>query len=228
MGYAGKTIEKEKAIKLRKTGLSYSEIRKIVNVSKDTLSRWCRDLALSHEQMERLYHRKIVGAESGRIIGAKKLQAKRLAEIAHLLSVGKKEIGTLTQRERFIAGVGLYIGDGLKSDMSVGFSNSDPKTISFMMKWIREFCQIPEARLSGQIWIHDNLDEQVAKKFWSRISGIAEQRFQKSYISKNISNSKKIRKNIHQYGVFAVRASLAKSQRRILGWMSGILDDSRL
>jgi len=42
MSYAGKLEEKNKAIALRKKGYSYSEILKKVDVSKDTISRWCR------------------------------------------------------------------------------------------------------------------------------------------------------------------------------------------
>ncbi len=51
MGYFGKLEEKQKAIELRKQGLSYSEIRKKVDVSKSTLSIWCRDINLSNEQV---------------------------------------------------------------------------------------------------------------------------------------------------------------------------------
>lgn len=55
MGYTGKLRLKRRAIKLRKQGLSYSEIRKKVRVSKSTLSRWCRDVAITEEQALRLY-----------------------------------------------------------------------------------------------------------------------------------------------------------------------------
>lgn len=69
MGYVGKLEEKMLAIKLRKKGLSYSQIKRKVQVSKDTLSRWCREVILSPEQMETLLKRKLQGAERGRLIG---------------------------------------------------------------------------------------------------------------------------------------------------------------
>jgi transposase len=226
MGYAGKLEEKKLAFKLRRQGLSYNEIEEKVPVSKDTLSRWCRDVILTPSQMGRLRKKRLKGAERGRIIGAKRQQRDRVKRTKKLLEEGKREIGLLNGRDRFIAGVSLYLGDGLKGDKCIGFSNSNSKIISFMMSWFREFCQIPEEKFRGQIWIHDNLDEPRARKYWSGVARIPISRFQKSYIARNKIKSKKIRKQLHQHGVFAVRVSSAEIQRKILGWMSGILGTS--
>lgn len=226
MGYAGKLEEKRLALKLRRQGLSYSEILKKIPVSKDTLSRWCRDVILTPSQIERLRGKRLKGAERGRIIGAKKQQRDRIKRTKKLLEKGEKEVGLLSKRDRFIAGIALYLGDGLKGDKEVGFSNSNSRVIEFMMDWFREFCQIPENKFRGQIWIHENLDELRARKYWSKATGIPINQFHKSYIAKNKKKSRKIRKKIHEQGVFAVRVSNAEIQRKILGWMSGILGRS--
>lgn len=228
MGYFGKIEEKTRAIELRKKGMSYSEIRKIVPVSKDTISRWCRDVFLSVNQIEELKGKKLAGSERGRLIGSKVLQKRRLDEIDQLNKQGRFQVGSLSERDRFIAGIALYIGDGYKSDKVFGFTNSDPDTIKFMTDWVREFCELPEEKLYGQIWIHDNLDPNKAKKFWSELTGIPESRFQKTYVSKNKPDSLKVRKQVHKYGIFALRASRASVQRLILGWMAGILEAKRL
>ncbi len=141
--------EKKIALKLRQKGLSYTEIQKKVPVSKDTLSRWCRDVILSPFQIERLRNKKLKGAERGRIVGAKRQQEVRFEKTEELVRKGKEEIGRMSARDRFIAGVGLYLGDGCKFDKGVGFSNSNPKIISFMMTWFREFCQISEEKFRG-------------------------------------------------------------------------------
>lgn len=226
MGYTGKLEEKSLALKLRRQGLSYNEIQKKVPVSKDTLSRWCRDVILTPGQMERLRRKSLKGAERGRIIGAKRQQRDRIRRTKELLEKGKKEVGLLSERDRFIAGIALYLGDGLKSDKSVGFSNSNSKIIKFMMSWFREFSRIPEEKFRGSIWIHENLNELKARKYWSEISGIPPSQFQKSYIARNKKNSRKIRKQLHKYGIFAIRVSSAEAQRKILGWIAGILGKS--
>ena len=225
MGYAGKLEEKILARKLRKKGLSYSEIQQKVSVSKDTLSRWCRDVILNVEQMERLRQKRLKGAEKGRFIGAKRQQQARIKRTKKLLEEGKKEVGALNKKERLIAGAALYLGDGSKGDKEVDFSNSNPKIIKFMMRWLREFCQIPEDRFRGAIWIHDNLDELKARKYWSTITDIPLPHFHKSYIVKNKTKSRKIRKKLHEHGVFAIRISSVAIQRKILGWIAGILGE---
>lgn len=225
MGYAGKLEEKKLALRLRQQGLSYNEIQRKVFVSKDTLSRWCRDIILTPSQMERLRKKRLKGAERGRIIGAKRQQRDRIRRTDKLMKEGKREVGKLSKRERFMAGVGLYLGDGYKDDRSVGFSNSKPQIISFMMSWFREFCQIPEKRFRGQIWIHENLNELKARKYWSKTTGIPINQFQKSYIAKNKTKSRKIRKQLHRHGVLAVRVSSAETQRKILGWIAGVLGE---
>jgi hypothetical protein len=223
VGYSGKLKEKEMAIRLRKKGFSYSEIRRKVPVSKDTLSRWCRDVILTPGQLERLRKKKLKGAEKGRFIGAKRQQQERIKRTKELFRKGREEVGGLSKRDRFIAGIGLYLGDGHKGDKEVGFSNSNPKVIRFMMRWFREFCSIPEKRIRGQIWIHENLDELRARKYWSKATGIPLCQFHKSYIAKNKTSSRKIRKKIHKFGVFAIKASSSEEQRKILGWIGGIL-----
>lgn len=223
MGYAGKLSEKEQAIKLRKRGLSYKEILKKVIVSKSTLSIWCRHIALTTSQLERLENRKLKGAELGRFRGAKIQQQIRIEKTKMLIRSGIKEVGNLNKRDRFIAGIALYLGDGLKGDQGVGFSNSNPKIVRFMMKWFREFCSIPESKFTGQIWIHDNLNESKAKKFWSVLTNIPLSQLQKSYVAKNKTESKKIRKKLHKNGVFAIRVNSREKQRKLIGWMSGVL-----
>lgn len=222
MGYFGKIEEKNKALELRKRGLSYSEIRKKIFVSKDTLSRWCRDVILSPQQLQRLQKRKIEGSERGRIIGSKILQKRRMEEIKMFRIIGKKNIGRLNRRDKFLVGVSLYVAEGGKNDHYIEFSNSDPKIILFMMNWFRKYCKVPEYKFRGSIWIHDNLDKEKAINFWSKLTTIPKIQFYKTYIVKNKINSRKIRKNLHEFGVFSIRISNAKIQRRILGWIYGI------
>jgi len=222
MGYFGKLEEKRLAIELRKKGFSYSEIKKEVSVSKDTLSRWCRDIVLSPQQLQRLLQKKLSGSEKGRIKGAKLQQQKRIQEIKNLEISGDKDVGKLDKRDRFLIGTSLYVAEGYKTDKCIGFSNSDPKLIKFMVEWFKEFLHIKSEKFRGAVWIHDNLDSRLAEKYWSDLTKIPLNQFNKTYISKNKTESNKIRKNIHNYGVFSIRISDAKSQRKILGWIHGI------
>ncbi len=223
MGYYGKLEEKAKAQKLRSKGYSYGEIQKQINISKDTVSRWCRDIVLSSQQSAKLIQNRLNGATKGRIKGAKIQQDRRIEQTKVLFNTGVKKVSKLTRRDRFIAGIGLYIGDGGKGDKRFAFANSDPKTIKFMAEWLQEFFDVSPNKMAGQIWIHDNLNEKEARIYWSELTKIPESRIYKSYIAKNKIGSKKIRKQLHEYGVFTLLYLSSSTQREMLGLMAGIL-----
>lgn len=223
MGYFGKLEEKLKAQELRRRGLSYGEILLQVSVSKDTVSRWCRDIVLTEVQKKRLLENKLYGQRKGSQVAADNKRQARILRTQTIFQEAKRELGDLSKRDKFIAGIMLYAGEGDKTDGKGGFANSDPKIIKFMMRWFKEFCQVPLSRFRGAIWIHEGLDAEEAKRYWSKITGIPQNQFFKTYIAKNKIDSRKIRKNIHNYGVFAINFSVSDKQRRIMGWISALL-----
>lgn len=225
MGYFGKLEDKLKAQELRKQGLSYKEILQNISVSKDTISRWCRDIALTDKQKSRLLINKQFGQRKGSLVAADNKRRKRIERTEQIRKEARIDIGKLSKRDKFIAGIALYAGEGDKADGGVGFSNADPKLIKFMMDWFRQFHKIPESKFRGAIWLHEGLDEAKAKEFWSEITGIPLSQFRKTYIAKVKKDSKKIRKNIHQYGVFAIRFSDSTIHRRIIGWIYAMFAD---
>ncbi|QQG42988.1 MAG: hypothetical protein HYW45_02115 [Candidatus Daviesbacteria bacterium] len=225
MGYFGKLEEKLKAQELRRRGLSYGEILLQINVSKDTISRWCRDIALTKTQKKRLLKNKVFGQKKGSQVAAENKRRKRLLRTKEIFEISKSELGELNKRDRFLAGIAFYASEGDKTDGKGGVANSDPRIIKFMIKWFKEFCKIPMSKFRGALWLHEGLDEEKAKKFWCKLTNIPTQQFHKTYIAKDKKDSRKIRKNIHQYGVFAIRFSDADKQRRIMGWISALVDD---
>lgn len=225
MGYYGNLEAKLKAQAMRKKGLSYKEIQMVIPVPKSTLSGWCRDVILTEQQARRLFSKKLKGSALGRIIGAKRVQAKRLHQIQEMLEKGKKDIGRLSKRDTFVIGVALYAAEGTKKSKEIAFANSDPLMIIFMMRWFRTFCHVSEEKFRGAIWLHEGLDEKKAKQFWSDLTNIPAHQFYKTYIAEDKKHSKKIRKQKHPFGVFSIKVSDAKKLRLINGWIAGILGD---
>src|SRR3989344_3024058 len=166
MGYYGKLEDKLKAQELRKQGLSYGQILLQVHVSKDTLSRWCRDIKLTNKQKETLLQNKMFGQRKGSLVAADNKRQKRIDRTREIFNKSKIELGELKKRDRFLAGIAFYAGEGEKTDGKGGFVNADPLLIKFMMKWFKEFCHIPSSKFRGAIWLHEGLDEGEAKKYW--------------------------------------------------------------
>lgn len=220
MGYVGKLDLKLKAQALRRQGLSYGEILSEMKISKDTISRWCRDIVLTKDQQVRLTQNKVFGQKKGSLIAAENKRKARITKTKIIFRNAKKELGRLNKRDRFLSGISLYAAEGSKG--SGGFSNSDPQIIHFMMQWFRQFCELPLSKFRGAIWLHEGLSERKAKKFWSTLTGIPRNQFHKTYIAENKKYSRKIRKNIHKFGVFAIRFADAERHRHIMGWISAL------
>jgi hypothetical protein len=224
MGYFGKIEDKFRAQNLRRQGLSYKEILRVISVSKSTISLWCRDIQLTEKQKARLLRNKQFGQQKGSLVAAEIKRKMRIERIEKIKISAKKDLGKIINRDIFITGIALYAAEGTKRDGRAAFANSDPKLIKFMTNWFMNIAKVPKEKLRGAIWLHEELDEVKAKKFWSDLTGIPKNQFHKTYIAKIQNGNKKIRKNIHQYGVFTVRFSDSAIHRKIMGWIYALFN----
>lgn len=212
-----KLKEKIKAIHLRRLGKSYGEIHKQVNVSKSTLSLWLRDIELTPEQKARLK-----GRQKARHEGAKANQRKRIERTREIISEAKKEVKYLYKNFLFLSGLMLYWAEGAKrSKETIKFSNSDPAMIELMMKWLREICKVPEKKFRIGLHIHELYCRKDAENYWSQITGVPLNQFQKTYIK---STSLKHRKNKLYNGTCNIIVCNKDLFRRIRGWKLGFLE----
>ncbi len=223
MGYYGRLELKLLAQKMRRQGRSYLKIMHTLHIPKSTVSDWCKDIQLTKKQLQELYESKKSGALKGSIIAAEKKKKVRIAQTQALFLEGKKNVGLLNKRDRFIAGIAFYASEGTKTDKGCALANSDPRIIQFMINWFKEFCHTPLGKFRGALWLHEDLSEIAAKEFWSKITGIPISQFYKSYRVRSKDESKKIRKNIHTYGVFTFYVSDVKIARQMTGWIGAIL-----
>lgn len=222
MGYYGKLEEKFLAQSLRKQGFSYREIVKKVNVSKDTISRWCKDIELSNEQKLILKNDKKRGQLKGSLIAASKKSEIKNQMLIEIKKIGKKEIGKLSVRDEFLVGIALYAGEGTKMDGKGAFTNSNPSLLHFMKRWFITFAKIKPENLRVRIWLHNGLDINESKKYWSELLNIPENQFIKSYISKSTTN---YTKNLHNFGICSIIFYDTNAHRRIMSWISAVFND---
>jgi hypothetical protein len=223
MGYYG-NLEKKKLIQqLRQDGHSYREIEKLTQTSKSTIGNYCQNIKLNKQQIQKLIKNKNEGLIKASLSGAKSNKDKRISQEKQLLQQGIDQVGKLSKRDKFIAGIALYQGEGSKTNNAVEFTNSNPETINFMVNWLHDFCQIDLSELKFSLWLHDNLDETKAIGYWCDLLKIKSSQFGKTYFAKNKENSPKIRKNIHQFGIMKIRFYNSAKLRLILGWIKGVL-----
>src|SRR3989344_5662131 len=122
----------KKAIKLRKRGLSYGEIKKQIDVAKSSLSLWLKNIELKPEHKARLYSKHIQFLNLG-IKSQKERRAKEVDEI--IKKAGEEFTLPLTQDADRLMGAALYWAEGSKTGLCE-VTNSDPRLIYFMVGWI--------------------------------------------------------------------------------------------
>ena len=213
-----KRIEIDKARALRRQGYSVKEITRALSVSKSSVSLWVRSIKLTAKQKKRL-------SEKGHSLDViEKRRATRLSnEYARrqvFFQNGIREIETISRRDIFFIGQGLYLGEGAKySRGNASFYNSDPRIIQIMMRFYREICGVPDTKFKAQVLLHPHLDAQRAEKYWSKISGISRTQFQKT--SQQHNKASKGKKDSLPMGTFTIGVYDTKLFLKMMGWMEG-------
>jgi hypothetical protein len=212
-------ILKLKAIKLRKTGLSYGDIKKELNVSKSTLSLWLKNVALTVEQKKKLYTNSILILSKG----PQSQKERRKREIDDIIEKAEKEIQTPISLETFrLFGAALYWAEGRKSrDFEI--TNSDPNLIIFIVKWFNNVFKVSPDRLSARLNIYPQQNEKNIKNFWADLTGIPIKNFGKSYVKPLNKNYKK---NNLYYGTIKIRVQRGIDMRHMVyGWIKAVLKE---
>ena len=123
---------------MRRNGMSIKYIAKELSVSSDSVSRWCEDIHLSPAQTAILTSSWLHNVRIGGLTGAAANKEKRLRRIAYWLQQGKSSMRHLNSRDMLMVGLGLYMGEGTKTDRKFQFTNSNPEFIVLCIIWLQQ------------------------------------------------------------------------------------------
>lgn len=210
---------KTKAIKLRKKGLSYGEIKKKINVSKSTLSYWLKIIPLTQKQKKRLYTNSVLILSRG----PQNQKKRRKREIAKIIEEAEKEIQLPLSFEIYkLFGAALYWAEGSKTK-EFKITNSDPDFILFMVRWFEKVMSASPSQLKAKLNIYSQQNEQELKVFWPQLTSISLENFNKSFIK---PPNKGYKKNNLYYGTTRIRVSKGTNFRhQVYGWIKTVLKD---
>ncbi|MFJ9108926.1 hypothetical protein [Streptomyces sp. NPDC102283] len=211
-----------KARELRLQGLTYDQIQVELGCSKSSISLWVRDLPKPERSRTR---------EESSAIGRRGWEAtlqRRDVERRAAKQKAADEIGSMTDRELFLLGVGLYWAEGSKSkpyrtQERVTFVNSDPDMIEVFLAWLR-LLGVNDEHLRFHVHIHETADVTTAEQFWAALTGAEPSAFGKTSLKKHTpkTNRKNVGENYR--GCLAVRVlKSAELYRRIEGSWCGIV-----
>ncbi|WP_432117007.1 terminase gpP N-terminus-related DNA-binding protein [Streptomyces sp. bgisy032] len=213
---------RQKARELRLQGWTYDQIEAELGCSRSSVSLWVRDLPKPERrdptEQAKLAARKRWEHE----LAIRDQQRQRTKEAA------TQEIGELSARDLFMAGVALYWAEGSKDKPydrreNVLFVNSDAGVIRLYLAWL-DLLGVERERLRYRVMIHMTADVEGAECYWADVVGADVSTFQKTTIKKH--NPKTIRKNVGESyrGCLVIRVSQgAELYRRIEGWWHGMV-----
>lgn len=215
---------KERAVNMRKKGWSYRDITESLHVPKSTLSAWFRDVPFSPN---RTVLKRMNEALQKSIIVR---QARKRASIDRALQEASITIGNLSERDLLVLGLGLYIGEGMKSCELTRFSNADPQVIKCIMRWFREILSVPEKCFRARIHLYPDNDRETCLRYWSKITKISQAQFGKVSVDRRQKTSEK-RKSLLPYGTIHITVIGAgdpkfasQFHRYIMGMIKKVID----
>lgn len=175
----------QRVIELRLQGMSYSQIKEKIKISKSTLSVWLKEYPLSEERIKELRDNNPRRIERFRNTMAVK-KTQRL-DVAYKKAT--MDIGTLNKRDLFIAGFFLYWGEGSKTTVATtALTNTNPTVLLFFIKWLKLF-GIKKSDLRVKLHLYSDMDIEKMKEWWSKKLGIPLGQFRKPYIKKTMQSN---------------------------------------
>ncbi len=214
---------REQVFKLRKEGYSYNYIAEKTGFSKSTLSGWLAGIPYTPNKtvIERIGKAR---AASGHAKAQQKLKSFNDAN-----EEAKKEIGEITKRDLLMLGIGIYIGEGTKTNDIVRVINADPKIIKFAVKWFEEACGLSKENFKIRLHLYPDNNIKECIKYWSNICGIPIIQFQKTYIDLR-EHKKMFKRGKLPYGTahLSIRSNGKKEfgvflARKINAWIAEVL-----
>ena len=181
-----KTLLKERAIELRKEGLSYNFIRHQVKVSKSTLTRWLADIPFKpgNDFIQRVNRtRSELGDLRRKVKRESEEEAKKLAE---------EDMGRLSRRDLFMLGLGVYMGEGSKT-VGLRLVNSDPTIIKTGILWFKKVYGLEDSNFMVRIHLYPDCDIEESRQYWSKVTGLGLPQFYGVHVDKR--QNKSIRNN---------------------------------
>ncbi|MEU0334204.1 hypothetical protein [Streptomyces sp. NPDC006193] len=211
-----------RARELRLRGWTYDRIQAELGCSKSSVSLWVRDLPRPERRGPAEQARHAARMRWDHELALRD-EARRRTKAA-----AAREIGALSDRELFIAGVALYWAEGTKDKPHarrerVAFVNSDPAVIRLFLAWL-DLLGVERDTVGYRVMIHESADVAGAERYWADLVGADPGAFGKTTLKRHNPNT--VRKNTAEgYRgclVVTVRKS-AELYRRIEGWWYGIV-----
>jgi len=162
--------------------------------------------------------------------GRKQYQQKRTALVRQktklLLESGTRDIGRLSKRELFLAGVILYWAEGFKhpKESGLGLATSDPAMAKFYMHWLKNCLGVSSDSLRFRVTANISHKYRISdiQDFWGDYLAVSRESFTKPFFQR-IVQKKHFANHQNYHGVIRIHVSKSLDMlRKMRGWLEGI------
>ncbi len=187
----------EQAISFRKRGFTYTEIAKICNVSRGTVSNWLAKETFSVAVAQNNKKQAAKDNQARIKLVNKARNAERALKYSEILKHAQTEYKHYRSSPLFIAGLMLYVAAGDMSDPRViRLSTSKTELQQVFVRFAIEFLGVEKKSVHLWLSLYPTHDEIKCMKYWSRKTGISVSQFSKNQVIPG-----KVNKQALQFGV---------------------------
>ncbi|MBI2669856.1 MAG: hypothetical protein HYX20_01800 [Candidatus Yanofskybacteria bacterium] len=208
--------DKERAFELRRSGKSYKQISRELEIPISTLAGWFKDEPWSIEIRDRL-------ASTESLAYPEKLK-RLIAIVKHKYAIlhesyrkeARDEFPALKNAGLFIAGLMLYWGEGDKKveNSIVRLNNSELGMIRVFYLFLTKAMDIPSEKIRFNLLLYPDLADMPLKRLWSNATGIPLSQFRKSVYIQGRHPTRRL-----SYGVGNIRVGGRKYKEKLLEWI---------
>jgi hypothetical protein len=128
---------------------------------------------------------------------------------------GQITLGSLSKRDIYCVGLGLYWGEGYKQgNREFGFTNSDPKMLLFYIIWLKQVFAIKKSDLILRVSINALHTKRIkdVESYWSKITNVPPAQFTKPSLIKTTSRKIYSNHSTH-FGTLRIKVRLGSDYR---------------
>ena len=178
-----------RAVELRGTGRSVTDIARAFRVAKSTAYQWVRHLPLDPDAEAEAGRRR---AHSRRMTDARWAAHREARDNARAETVlaAANWVKSLRYRELILIGAAIYWCEGAKAkpwrpnDCRIKFVNSDPALIVLFLRFV-EALGVQRSALRYRVAIHETADVPAATRWWADLVGVSVETFQRPSLKKH-------------------------------------------
>ncbi|MFT7507108.1 MAG: putative transcriptional regulator [Acidimicrobiales bacterium] len=159
----------KQAVEFRKRGFTYSEIAKIVGISKSTASNWLSKKAFSKRVAQDNADRAARDNVKRISLVNKARAAERKARYSEAVHSAETEYKHYKSNPLFVAGLMLYLSHGDITDSSrIRLTTQNKDAHAIFLRFLKEYIGVENKQLSFWILLYKDMKEEIEMKWWSR------------------------------------------------------------